>query len=46
MIQPDAANYYRARERAERAAAKNATSIAARRVHQQLAEAYAKLLDN
>lgn len=44
MTQPDQANYYRARERMERAAAKNAASVAARRVHQQLAEAYAKLL--
>lgn len=46
MTQPDSADYYRARERAERAAAKNASSLAARRVHQLLAEAYAKLLDD
>ncbi|MBA2770839.1 MAG: hypothetical protein H0U34_02290 [Sphingomonas sp.] len=42
MAQPDSANYYKARERAERAAARNATSIAARRVHEELAEAYAR----
>jgi hypothetical protein len=42
MTQPNSAEYYRTRERAERAAAKNATSVAARRVHQELAEAYAR----
>jgi hypothetical protein len=34
-------DYCRARERAERAAAKRASSIRARRVHQELAQAYA-----
>jgi hypothetical protein len=36
--------YLRARERAERAAAKCATSHAARRVHQELAQSYARQL--
>ena len=36
--------YFRRRERAERAAAKNAASEAARRVHQELAQSYAELL--
>jgi hypothetical protein len=36
-------DYCRARERAERAAAKGACSIEARRVHQELAQAYAYL---
>ena len=35
--------YCRARERAERAAAKRAGSVKARRVHQELAQAYARL---
>ena len=34
--------YLKARERAERAAAKNATSLAARCVHQELAQQYAR----
>ena len=34
----------RAREFAERAAAKNASSIEARRIHQQLAQAYARMI--
>lgn len=38
-------DYLRARERTERAAAKNARSVASRRAHQQLAEAYAALAD-
>jgi hypothetical protein len=38
------ADYCRAREKAERAAAKCASSLAARRVHQELAQAYAALL--
>jgi hypothetical protein len=37
------AEYFRLREQAERAAAKGATSIAARRVHQELAQIYAFL---
>jgi len=37
------AEYFRRRELAERAAAKKATSDAARRVHQQLAQNYADL---
>jgi hypothetical protein len=41
QISPD---YLRMRERAERAAAKNAASEAARRVHQELAQCYAEQL--
>ena len=37
-------DYLRARERAERAAAKRAQSLAARHVHQELAQHYAQLL--
>jgi hypothetical protein len=37
--------YLQARERAERAAAKRATSLAARCVHQELAQSYAMQLD-
>ena len=37
-------DYCRAREFAERSAAKQATCVHARRVHQQLAQAYAKAL--
>ena len=36
--------YFRARERSERAAAKRAKSLAARHVHQQLAAEYASLV--
>ena len=36
--------YLRARERAERAAAKRAQSLAARHVHQELAQHYAELV--
>ena len=36
--------YFRRRECQERAAAKNAGSITARRVHQQMAEQYAGIL--
>lgn len=39
-------DYYRVRERAERAAAENATCPQARRAHQELAQAYAALLDS
>jgi hypothetical protein len=40
----DWADYCRARELAERAAAKRAGSIKARRVHQELAQAYASVI--
>ena len=39
----DAVEYCRKRERAERAAAKKSPSVLARRVHQELAEAYAQM---
>jgi hypothetical protein len=39
-------NYWSARARAERAAARQATSAAAREVHEQLAQEYAALLEN
>ena len=38
-------DHCRARELAERAAAKNAGSIEARRVHQELAQAYASVIE-
>jgi hypothetical protein len=38
--------YFRRRELLERAAAKNAKTAAARRVHQELAQNYARLLTN
>jgi hypothetical protein len=37
-------HYFRRREWQERAAAKSATNLAARRIHQQLAEQYAFIL--
>ena len=37
-------DYFYRRERQERAAAKNAETLAARRAHQQLAEHYAAIL--
>ena len=37
-------DYYRWREQIERAAAKNAQSGAARRIHQELAQEYAELI--
>ena len=40
----DQIEYFRRRERQERAAAKSADSLAARRIHQQLAEEYAAQL--
>ncbi len=46
MVDQQSAEYFRKRERAERAAAKVATSDAARRVHQELAQSYAELLRN
>ena len=45
MMQENSADYYRARERAERAAAKEAACPEARRAHQELAQAYARLVD-
>lgn len=44
-MQENSAEYYRARERAERAAAKEAACPEARRAHQELAQAYARLLE-
>jgi hypothetical protein len=44
MSNPDPQDYFRRRERAERAAAKNAASETARRIHQELAQGYAALL--
>ncbi|HVI06145.1 MAG TPA: hypothetical protein VM711_08665 [Sphingomicrobium sp.] len=44
MIDQESAIYFRRRERAERAAAKKAAGDSARRVHQELAQNYAKLL--
>lgn len=40
----DQIEYFRRRERQERAAAKSADSLVARRIHQQLAEEYAAQL--
>jgi hypothetical protein len=37
-------DYFRKREQAERAAAKKASSEAARRIHQELAQSYASIL--
>jgi hypothetical protein len=45
MMQQNPAEYYRARERAERTAAKNANCPEARRAHEELAQAYARLVD-
>jgi hypothetical protein len=39
-------DYLRKREAVERAAAKRAVSLAARRIHQQLAQSYAEQLRN
>ena len=44
MIDQESQEYFRRRERAERAAAKNAVSEAARRAHQELAQSYADRL--
>ena len=44
MLNPESQDYFRRRELAERAAAKNAATEAARRVHQELAQSYAALL--
>jgi len=40
----DSSDYFRRRERAERAAAKVAATAAARRVHQELAQDYATMV--
>jgi len=44
MTVQDSADYFRRRELAERAAAKQASSEAARRIHQQLAQSYAEMV--
>jgi hypothetical protein len=44
VIDQESMDYFRRRELAERAAAKNAMSQAARRIHQELAQEYVQLL--
>lgn len=44
VLDPVSQDYFRRRELAERAAAKNAVTEAARRAHQQLAQEYAELI--
>jgi hypothetical protein len=44
LVDQKSMDYFRRRELAERAAAKNAQSEAARRVHQELAQEYADLI--
>ena len=44
-MQENSAEYYRARERAERVASKEAACPQARRAHHELAQAYARLLE-
>lgn len=44
MLDPESEDYFRRRERAERAAAKQAVSEAARRAHQELAQEYSERL--
>jgi hypothetical protein len=44
MFNPESQDDVRRREMAERAAAKYAPSLAARRIHQELAQQYAELL--
>jgi len=46
MLDLDSIGYFRRREHAERAAAKSATTIAARGLHQELAQSYVELLRN
>jgi hypothetical protein len=46
MKHSDTQDYFRRRELAERAAAKNAATETARRIHQELAQGYAALLRN
>jgi hypothetical protein len=43
MVDEGSREYFRQRERMERAAAKSASSEAARRVHQELAQGYSVL---
>jgi len=43
-MSPQAREYYEARERAEREAVNAATSVQARRVHQQLAQHYQEVV--
>ena len=44
VIETDCSDYFRRRERAERAAAKIAETEAARRAHQELAQHYAAMV--
>ena len=44
MLDPDSRDYFRRRELAERAAAKNAATATARGLHQELAQNYSELL--
>ena len=44
MLDQESTDYFRRREFAERAAAKNAVTEAARRAHQELAQSYAQML--
>lgn len=44
MTHSESQDYFRRRELAERAAAKNAATDMARRIHQELAQGYAALL--
>ena len=44
LVDHDSVDYFRSREQAERCAAKHAQSEAARRIHQQLAQEYARLI--
>jgi len=46
MLDRESLEYFRRRELAERAAAKSATTIAARGLHQELAQSYAELRCN
>lgn len=46
MLDLDSISYFRRRELAERAAAKSATTSAARGLHQELAQSYVELLRN
>ncbi len=46
MLDRDSKDYFRRREQAERAAAKNAATAIARGLHQELAQNYSELLRN
>jgi hypothetical protein len=46
VVDQEFLDYFRRRELVERAAAKSASSPAARRTHQELAQGYANLLSN